>query len=113
VNADEALKFLQSFGYLRTPDPWADSDTPVQSGELVETILSAMAQEFMPRPFLSDTQALRAAHEDLGNLSDFALWAEAERSKFLLAWGRDTTGWITERYKAINGEIAQRRGNHG
>jgi hypothetical protein len=68
----------------------------------------AAAIQPLPDPLRSDREAERAAHADLGELSEVDLWRERERCRMRLALDDSADPWVTERLARVREEERRR-----
>lgn len=91
------------------PAPLVDSDGLPPSGD---AILGSLLQDWLPHPFRSLEDALRAQHADLEGLTDFELWQERFRAQWFLAFIDDCPDWARERLERVETERGRRKGRH-
>ena len=106
TSATQAMEYLEGCGFKLTERlPWGMND----SRQIMELFTEAAHGVFQPNPWTTNEAHARFYHQDLGQLSDKALWREVERARWIMVWHDDPGEWVEERMRVCQAELAKRQ----
>lgn len=106
TNAAQAMEFLEQCGFRLTERvPWGMAD----SQQIMDLITEAARGVFVPNAWTTNEAWARYHQQDVEGLTDFQLWQEVERARWLMIWHEKPGEWVQERLDVCQAEIARRQ----